>query len=168
MYFPPPQKLYPHGLAGAPQVAGAGGALVGLTGAWVGAAGGAVAVGLMVAFGVGVASGVGLTDSVLVPSAVPPPTPPVPDGKVVGFEDDDAWLVAHPESETSRSAAMAQLLTVLTFVAESLDRTPGKRQCARQVSNVAMPRRASLLNPPLSVSQSTGLFTVGQCHGLQG
>ena len=122
----------------------------------------------MVAFGVGVASGVGLTDSVLVPSAVPPPTPPVPDGKVVGVEDDDAWLVAHPESETSRSAAIAQLLTVLTFVAESLDRTPGKRQCARQVSNVAMPRRASLLNPPLSVSQSTGLFTVGQCHGLQG
>ena len=113
----------------------------------------------MVAFGVGVASGVGLTDSVLVPSAVPPPTPPVPDGKVVGFEDDDAWLVAHPESETSRSAAMAQLLTVLTFVAESLDRTPGKRQCARQVSNVAMPHHASLLNPA-----SLRIAEYGTCH----
>ena len=104
---------------------------VALTGA---GAAGAGAVGLMVAFGVGVASGVGLTDSVLVPSAVPPPTPPVPDGKVVGFEDDDAWLVAHPESETSRSAAIAQLLTVLTFVAKSLDRQENANARAKLVT----------------------------------
>src|SRR5438477_7703124 len=130
----PPQKLYPQGLAGAPQVLLTGRAAAGcvaLTGA---GAAGAGAVGLMVAFGVGVASGVGLTDSVLVPSAVPPPTPPVPDGKVVGFEDDDAWLVAHPESETSRSAAIAQLLTVLTFVAESLDRQENANARAKLVT----------------------------------
>ena len=110
-------------------------------------AAGAGAVGLMVAFGVAVASGVGLADSALVPRAVPPPTPPVPDGKAVAFEDDGASLAEHPESETSKSAAMAQPLTVLTVVAGSLDRRAGKCQCARQVSNVAMPRRASLMNP---------------------
>src|SRR5256885_6404704 len=104
MYFPPPQKLYPQGLAGAPRVAGAGGAWVGLTGAWVGAAGRAVAlgvgagvglavgVGLGVAVGAGVAVGVGVgvranSGFVVEAGAGPPPTPPVPDLRLVALED---------------------------------------------------------------------------------
>jgi len=168
MYFPPPQKLYPQGLAGAPHVAGAGGAWVGLTGAWVAAAGGAVAlgvgagVGLAVGVGLGVAVAVGgavgvgvaaLAASGLVVEAVPPPTPPVPDLKLVALEDGGVSAAAHPHVETKRTATMAQPATAVRRFEDprsgSLDRISQAFDTRKTMARTTSPKT---LTPGLPLS----------------
>jgi len=122
-----------------------------LTGAWVGAAGGAVAlgvgVGVGVGIGVGVAVGVGvgvLANSGFVVESDPPPTPPVPDLRLVGLEDGGVSTAAHPHVEIKRTAMMAQPETATRRFDEprsgSLDRISQAFETSRTIARTASPK----------------------------
>ena len=163
----PPQKLYPHGLAGAPQVlTGGAGFCVGLTGGAVATGRGvaacvgltvAVAIGVGVGVAVGVGVGVAVDEAFAVDVAVatgaslvngaPPPTPPGFAARLVGpVVGAGASEPAHAHDETNKRATMPQPPMTVARLAEL---SSGRRDLMfqplainRTMKRLASPRKA--------------------------
>jgi hypothetical protein len=140
MKLPLPQKLYPHGLLGAPQVfatgGGGGGAFEATTGAGVAGTGVGVGAGVRLGVGAGVAVD---DDSGLEVDGAPPPTPPLPRARLVAFVGVvGVSAAAHAQVETKMMATRPHPAKATTL---EVDPNNGSRERIFQPFATSTPTR---------------------------